>query len=112
MCIRDRRYVAYGVTSTLITLVVGIIFISIFEFFFRNIRHRMTREIEEENSGGVVTGLAWTEFGGEILKLTHIRGHGAAKTGCPVVLNLNEKNHKRGRCDKSGLILGISLLTR
>ena len=44
-----QRYVAYGVTSTLITLVVGIIFISIFEFFFRNIRHRMTREIEEEN---------------------------------------------------------------
>lgn len=44
-----QRYVAYGVTSTLITLIVGIIFISIFEFFFRNIRHRMTREIEEEN---------------------------------------------------------------
>ena len=44
-----QRYVAYGVTSTLITLVAGIIFISIFEFFFRNIRHRMTREIEEEN---------------------------------------------------------------
>ena len=44
-----QRYVAYGVTSTLITLIAGIIFISIFEFFFRNIRHRMTREIEEEN---------------------------------------------------------------
>jgi len=29
-----QRYVAYGVTSTLITLVAGIIFVSIFEFFF------------------------------------------------------------------------------
>ena len=44
-----QRYVAYGVTSTLITLIAGIILISIFEFFFRNIRHRMTRELEEEN---------------------------------------------------------------
>ena len=44
-----QRYVAYGVTSTLITLVAGIIFVSIFEFFFRNIRHRMAREIEEIN---------------------------------------------------------------
>ena len=45
-----QRYVAYGVNSTLVTLVVGILLVSIFEFFFRNIRHRMTREIEVENS--------------------------------------------------------------
>ncbi len=45
-----QRYVAYGVNSTLVTLVVGILFVSLFEFFFRNIRHRMTREIEAENS--------------------------------------------------------------
>ena len=45
-----QRYVAYGVSSTLITLVSGIVFVSIFEFFFRNIRHRMTREIESENT--------------------------------------------------------------
>ena len=45
-----QRYVAYGVNSTLVTLVVGILLVSLFEFFFRNIRHRMTREIEVENS--------------------------------------------------------------
>ena len=45
-----QRYVAYGVTSTLITLVAGIIFVSIFEFFFRNIRHRMARELEPLNT--------------------------------------------------------------
>ena len=44
-----QRYVAYGVTSTLVTLVAGIVFVSIFEFFFRNIRHRMTRELEPMN---------------------------------------------------------------
>ena len=44
-----QRYVAYGVTSTLITLVAGITFIVIFEFFFRNIRHRMAREYELKN---------------------------------------------------------------
>jgi len=44
-----QRYVAYGVSSTLITLVAGIVFVSIFEFFFRNIRHRMTRELEPLN---------------------------------------------------------------
>ena len=44
-----QRYVAYGVTSTLVTLVAGIVFVSIFEFFFRNIRHRMTRELEPIN---------------------------------------------------------------
>jgi len=44
-----QRYVAYGVSSTLITLVAGIVFVSIFEFFFRNIRHRMTRELEPMN---------------------------------------------------------------
>ena len=44
-----QRYVAYGVTSTLITLVAGVTFITIFEFFFRNIRHRMARELEPLN---------------------------------------------------------------
>ena len=44
-----QRYVAYGVVSTLITLFFGIIFIVIFEFFFKNIRHRMTRQYELEN---------------------------------------------------------------
>ena len=44
-----QRYVAYGVTSTLVTLVIGVIFITIFEFFFRNIRHRMAREYELKN---------------------------------------------------------------
>jgi ATP-binding cassette subfamily C protein LapB len=44
-----QRYVAYGVDSTLITLVAGISFIVIFEFFFRNIRHRMAREYEMSN---------------------------------------------------------------
>ena len=45
-----QRYVAYGVNSTLVTLVVGILLVSLFEFFFRNIRHRMTREVEAENT--------------------------------------------------------------
>ncbi len=45
-----QRYVAYGVTSTLVTLVAGVLFVSVFEFFFRNIRHRLTREIETENA--------------------------------------------------------------
>ncbi len=45
-----QRYVAYGVTSTLATLVVGVIVISIFEFFFKNIRHRMARELEPINT--------------------------------------------------------------
>lgn len=45
-----QRYVAYGVTSTLITLVAGVIVISIFEFFFKNIRHRMARELEPINT--------------------------------------------------------------
>ena len=44
-----QRYVAYGVTSTLITLILGVTFIVIFEFFFRNIRHRMAREYELKN---------------------------------------------------------------
>ena len=44
-----QRYVAYGVTSTLITLIAGILFIIIFEFFFKNIRHRMAREYELAN---------------------------------------------------------------
>ncbi len=45
-----QRYVAYGVNSTLITLVTGVLLVTLFEFFFRNIRHRMTREIETENN--------------------------------------------------------------
>ena len=45
-----QRYVAYGVTSTLVTLVVGIVFVTVFEFFFRNIRHRMTRETDSANA--------------------------------------------------------------
>ena len=45
-----QRYVAYGVSSTLVTLVAGIILVVIFEFFFRNIRHRLTRETEAENT--------------------------------------------------------------
>ena len=45
-----QRYVAYGVTSTLLTLVVGIVFVTVFEFFFRNIRHRMTRETDSANA--------------------------------------------------------------
>ena len=44
-----QRYVAYGVTSTLVTLVIGVTFIAVFEFFFRNIRHRMAREYELKN---------------------------------------------------------------
>ena len=44
-----QRYVAYGVTSTLVTLILGVTFIVIFEFFFRNIRHRMAREYELKN---------------------------------------------------------------
>ena len=44
-----QRYIAYGVISTLITLFFGIIFIVIFEFFFKNIRHRMARQYELDN---------------------------------------------------------------
>jgi len=44
-----QRYVAYGVTSTLVTLILGVTFIVVFEFFFRNIRHRMAREHELKN---------------------------------------------------------------
>ena len=61
-----QRYVAYGVTSTLITLVLGITFIVIFEFFFRNIRHRMAREYELKN----------VELANMVLtKLNHIKSH-------------------------------------
>ncbi len=45
-----QRYIAYGVLSTLITLIIGIIVIVIFEFFFKNIRHRMARELESINT--------------------------------------------------------------
>ncbi len=44
-----QRYVAYGVMSTLVTLFVGIVLIVIFEFFFKNIRHRMARQYEMDN---------------------------------------------------------------
>ena len=44
-----QRYIAYGVISTLITLFFGVIFIVIFEFFFKNIRHRMARQYELGN---------------------------------------------------------------
>ncbi len=44
-----QRYIAYGVISTLITLFFGIIFIVIFEFLFKNIRHRMARQYELDN---------------------------------------------------------------
>ena len=44
-----QRYIAYGVISTLITLFFGILFIVIFEFFFKNIRHRMARQYELSN---------------------------------------------------------------
>ena len=44
-----QRYIAYGVISTLITLFFGIIFIVIFEFLFKNIRHRMARQYELNN---------------------------------------------------------------
>tara|TARA_Y100001970_G_C14193311_1_gene836630 strand:- start:368 stop:1975 length:1608 start_codon:yes stop_codon:yes gene_type:complete len=45
-----QRYVAYGVTATLITLVVGIIIILIFEFFFRNLRQQIASEFEVYNA--------------------------------------------------------------
>jgi ATP-binding cassette subfamily C protein LapB len=44
-----QRYIAYGVISTLITLFFGIVFIVIFEFLFKNIRHRMARQYELGN---------------------------------------------------------------
>ncbi|MDP6584056.1 MAG: hypothetical protein QF535_05325, partial [Anaerolineales bacterium] len=44
-----QRYIAYGITSTLITLVTGVIIAIIFEFFFRNLRHRITRGLDKEN---------------------------------------------------------------
>ncbi len=61
-----QRYVAYGVASTLITLVIGVTFIAIFEFFFRNIRHRMAREYELKN----------IELSNKVLtKLNNIKSH-------------------------------------
>ena len=44
-----QRYIAYGVSSTLITLVTGVIIAIIFEFFFRNLRHRIARGFDKEN---------------------------------------------------------------
>ena len=45
-----QRYIAHGASSTLLTLLVGILIIIIFEFFFRNIRHKMAGELEIENA--------------------------------------------------------------
>ncbi|MDP6587735.1 MAG: hypothetical protein QF535_24030, partial [Anaerolineales bacterium] len=44
-----QRYIAYGVSSTLITLVTGVSIAIVFEFFFRNLRHRITRGLDKEN---------------------------------------------------------------
>ncbi|MBO6468511.1 MAG: ATP-binding cassette domain-containing protein [Pelagibacteraceae bacterium] len=44
-----QRYIAYGVSPTLITLVSGVVIAIIFEFFFRNLRHRIARGLDEEN---------------------------------------------------------------
>ena len=44
-----QRYIAYGVNSTLITLVYGVVIAIIFEFFFRNLRHRIARGLDKEN---------------------------------------------------------------
>ena len=61
-----QRYVAYGVTSTLVTLILGVTLIVIFEFFFRNIRHRMAREYELKN----------IEIANKVLsKLNNIKSH-------------------------------------
>ena len=44
-----QRYIAYGVSSTLITLVTGVSIAIVFEFFFRNLRHRISRGLDKEN---------------------------------------------------------------
>jgi len=44
-----QRYIAYGVSSTLITLVTGVSIAIVFEFFFRNLRHRIARGLDREN---------------------------------------------------------------
>ncbi len=44
-----QRYIAYGVTSTLFTLVSGVLIAIFFEFFFRNLRHRIARSLDSEN---------------------------------------------------------------
>ena len=45
-----QRYVAYGVTATLITLVAGVTIIIIIEFFFKNIRHKISAQFEVINA--------------------------------------------------------------
>ena len=45
-----QRYVAYGVTATLITLVAGVLILLVFEFFFRNLRNRISNEFEVYNA--------------------------------------------------------------
>ena len=45
-----QRYVAYGVTATLITLVSGVILILVFEFLFRNLRNKISGEFEVINA--------------------------------------------------------------
>ncbi len=44
-----QRYIAYGINSTLVTLVTGVTIAIIFEFFFRNLRHRIARGLDKEN---------------------------------------------------------------
>ena len=44
-----QRYIAYGVNSTLITLVYGVVIAIIFQFIFRNLRHRISRGLDKEN---------------------------------------------------------------
>jgi len=43
------RYITSGVDSTLMTLVFGVIIASVFEFIFRNIRHRVARNFDVLN---------------------------------------------------------------
>ena len=43
------RYITSGVDSTLMTLVFGVIIAAVFEFIFRNIRHRVARNFDVLN---------------------------------------------------------------
>ena len=44
-----QRYIAYGVNSTLYSLIAGVTIAVTFEFFFRNLRHRIARDLSKEN---------------------------------------------------------------